>query len=582
MITRIIKACVGLSVCLLSSQGFAQNVTSQLRFDTDLKSYQIGTTNVATVKAPTIKLPPSIKWLEKQPTPELRNQGLKNIYESTYNSLKFFNGIKPLGGADGGGGSALICERNGHYTVELLDLWEARANRVPVDFGPGKAFNEKIDYVLNRLAKISPTRAHVYKAMLNDLLNNDTLWVSNAEMPIVNDTKLTIYPKGCLLAQAAVQNPIENRYLPNNKTYIINTDLLSLINDDSIAALFLHEIFYREARFSDIQNSLFVRSLVGLLAGPAVERYNLRKLNKLYENNGVRCLESLDFPVMFQVGKSDKNYSSCSYMEYVDKAQGEFKKRFFNFTPDPSSGIHSSVQASLTYEGRSLLFDRGDYYNFSDYLTAWLTVFLDGRLNYRLQDENGSSINLPIVLERGGFQFFTDSNPPTDSIRNEIAKRKSDWLQGRFFEKIKSLRYGYSSDPAFISPSMIIMGKSIRIDTPLLKFNSKCEESDEDCSINLIIAVSEKTEVIRLIDNSDTSKEYSNAHSSFLVYVGKNAKIATKNGWIRTSSIHIKDGKILRVSVRDSAPEKGPSDTKQIFYNLETQELEDSSSETFE
>lgn len=230
-----------------------------------------------------------------------KSKALEEIYGSTIENLKSPDRVQKVGGGDLGGGNILICQTGLYtYSARLLDLYEAEVKGLNIDFGSGSTFIEKLDYVFDRLDKVSPGRAGVYRAMARNLLNQDTQWVQNTFMPLIDDVKAVKIPKGCLLVLAAYQRPINQERLPNVKTYFIDRDMFALLSEESKAALILHEVLYREARYGGAMNSDFVRSLVGVLVSDKILEYDAVKLNTFYKKNVSMaiCFESRILPVL--------------------------------------------------------------------------------------------------------------------------------------------------------------------------------------------------------------------------------------------------------------------------------------------
>ncbi len=235
-----------------------------------------------------------------------RQTGLEEILEGTKEQFKNPR-LQKFGGMDGGGGNALICEKNGNKTTRLLDLYEADQSDLKSEMGPG-TFEDKLQFVFKRLAKIVPIHSAHYAALARDLLTKDTQWVENTTMPTIDDIKLATLPRGCTLVQVAIQRPIEQKNIPNARTYIIDKDIFNLLDEDSKAALVIHEVLYRTARYSKREDSVFTRYLTALVLSTSISEYTKTSYDELLQKNSIMCNEHDYLPALV---------SSNRYMDYI-------------------------------------------------------------------------------------------------------------------------------------------------------------------------------------------------------------------------------------------------------------------------
>jgi hypothetical protein len=296
---NLIKPVIASALCLSAIQVQAQSVTGA----PTQTSEQANSITYSTLNA-------NKPWLKSEYLQASQDESLKKLFENTLAQLKSPDRVQK-GGGDLGGGNALVCNQGGKMSTELLDLHEAEKNGVEIDFGPGKTFQEKLDYVFDRLAKVSPVRAETYRSMSKEILTTATIWAKNTNMPLIDDVKVSNIPQGCLLVLSAYQRPVEQKNLPNAKTYTINADMFAMLNEDSKAALILHEVLYREARFSGKKDSDFARDMVATIASNEILDMTLLELNKIYSNNGLACLENQSF-LIFEANRTDG--MSCGFM----------------------------------------------------------------------------------------------------------------------------------------------------------------------------------------------------------------------------------------------------------------------------
>lgn len=500
MKTRALKLLATTLICSLTAQVHAQNVTA-----TKLSQYETTLFQESLKQA----VQKSARLWEKSSYLHIdRNSGLESIFKKTADFLKSPNRVQKTGGLDGGGGNSLLCEKDGKYSIDLLDLDEAVALNVPLDFGPGETFPEKLDYIFKRLSKISPLRAHVYQTMAKRILTQDTQWVENTAMPVIDDIKLATIRRGCLLVQTAVQRPIEQRFLPNAKPYIIDKDVFNLLDENSKAMLILHEVLYREARFSLVTDSIFVRNLAGVLSSTQISDMSLANLNALMAKNGVKCVEDIKNSILIGpvVTMGQDSYSqSCNHAENVKLK------------------INAQLEAN--------------YVNHYDYVSDNSTL----KLNLK-----GDA--LPVVLNT------SEANIPFNGILTYIyssVPKKKDMLPSNMDIQISLLssqvtlnnRFGRLNDKKFNSldeifnlvfkstSSFRINAKKINFNIPNLKLIPSCKKQEEDCEETIVL----NNEWLEAPDQN------------LLVYIGLDKNIPTENGWLKANKIMMEGSKIKTV-----------------------------------
>lgn len=506
------KLALGSVICLATQQGLAQNVTAKAEGQSASGAASaMSQTEMGTIRSLKNIFANQIKPWEK---PDPRNPAkpdLKSVYDRTFNYLKSPRPQRMSGGSDmGGGGNSLICEENGKHEAKLLDIFEAEELGIEIDFGPGKSFQEKIDYTLDRLAKISPIRAQVYREMAYRLLTRDTQWVQNSRMPVIDDVKLTTFPQGCLLVQTAVQRPIEQENLPNAKTYIIDRDMFNLLDEESKAGLVLHEVLYREARYSKVNNSDFTRDLVGLIASPNILRYNLAKLNELYEKNRVTCLESPFLKSHFAL----KANSSCNFRKEI--------KSYFKGTIQTPEVM--GLDATLLINGRmspitTSVESKGFGFNINGTTQIYNKV-------YSNESKDNWVIRTPTLKVNEGSIVF--------------AKSEYDVKASEFLDYISNILKGWDETKGWYSqwykPSIQVIGDSIQGQSSLLKINLK----NDDYIVKAAVII------------EDNCLSRGMGDGAIEAYIGDRG-IKTNNGWIEVGKVCFKDDKIVAAYAKDLA-----------------------------
>lgn len=163
--------------------------------------------------------------------------------------------------------------------VELLDLFEAREFR-KLTLGLGDVsedYNIKIDRVLTQLAKIAPYRAQLYRTVYNRFMD-ESVFVANIDLVYIPDSQYKGLPPNCDLKQAVIQQAPE---FFGDKRYTISLDLWNQLDNNSKAALVLHEVIYNEGIALGQDNSKSVRYLISYLTSSGFSSMSQNYLNQL-------------------------------------------------------------------------------------------------------------------------------------------------------------------------------------------------------------------------------------------------------------------------------------------------------------
>ena len=177
----------------------------------------------------------------------------------------------------GNGGDVLNCPNE----TTLLDFYEGTLgdNPIKIDLGPESlSLEEKVDFYINKLKRVSPVRAKRYKAEADTFIS-DTFFVSGAELTDIPDSHHLLKPKGCDFLQIAIRPPKAARL--NGKQYIVSQDLWDLLSKDHKVGLIFHEIIYKEAVVFGHKNSIETRKLNRLIASKAFASVTKKELDDL-------------------------------------------------------------------------------------------------------------------------------------------------------------------------------------------------------------------------------------------------------------------------------------------------------------
>ncbi len=450
MKSTALKSFAALLACTLTTQAQPKNVLAELMSQSETKpsiiSLEVEKTLVGAKKP----------WETSKYFSTNMQNSLQELLKVTKEQIKNPRAQK-IGGLDGGGGHAQICEEKNGLTIEVLDLAEAADEGLQIDMGSGN-YVQKLEYVFKRLAKIAPTYASYLASMANDLLTTDTQWVQNSAMPSVEDAKVLALKRNCTIVQVAIQRPISQKDVPNAKTYVIDKDFFSLLDDNSKAALILHEVLYRSARFSDQDDSVFARKLTAIIASEQITKHTLRTFNKMLTKNDITCLEDERLPIMYNTERS----SACSYISYSSINMSAKKPDSWqHLTQDkPWQALnYSSLNGQLEYLGHYRLnklmtntdeLDLDDEINdfmdipfpATDDLSIAPTVFrVKGELNFF-----PFTTNIHVILKNG----FVFVSPTESALGNSTVVAYGD-------VSIKSMRIVYASKNSHNSISTTIL-----------------------------------------------------------------------------------------------------------------------------
>lgn len=193
---------------------------------------------------------------------------MKTIWIFLLFSLTANAGVRDVGN----GGELIVCHgSSGNQTYEVFDHFEARVLRqLPIDLGPASAtFQEKIQFVLNRLSKREPGRAALYSGWASDLLAH-AQWTKQT-LDATSDVDPNILPNGCELAQIAIQD--SETYSNVGPRVTLNKTLWNHLDSDNQATLILHEVIFHDVQSRtefQVQSAAPVRLFNEYLISPKI------------------------------------------------------------------------------------------------------------------------------------------------------------------------------------------------------------------------------------------------------------------------------------------------------------------------
>jgi hypothetical protein len=235
------------------------------------------------------------------------------VHGCTLLVLLFAGSAFAKGGEVGNGGDVFQCQNT---KSTLVDIYEADAQRgIKLDLGPPRlALFSKIDMALKRLARLSPIRAKMYSDQAHNFFNDASL-IPGAQLTPIQDVYNWVTPDGCVLRQIAVQIVPQ---FPQDKRYLVDKDLWDTLDDDSKAALILHEVIYREAISLGFTNSISVRYFNSLIFS--------HELDQATPETFVQTLYSLPFR-NYEVGGNQFDIGALP-------TDGSMTTGLFTYSPD--------------------------------------------------------------------------------------------------------------------------------------------------------------------------------------------------------------------------------------------------------
>jgi hypothetical protein len=180
--------------------------------------------------------------------------------------------LAQTGSPVGNGGDATLCDvAPGKSEASLFDYFEARLQNPGflLEMGTASGVPEKINHVLNRLAKVSPQRAARYRAFIDSISTEEHF--IDTDLVVINDVHNYLMPKNCRLVQLAVH--LKPEFDPYRRKVLIDRRVYGQLDDSGKAGLFLHEAIYNELiSYGDQEDSAGVRLLNAVLgAAPSLE-----------------------------------------------------------------------------------------------------------------------------------------------------------------------------------------------------------------------------------------------------------------------------------------------------------------------
>jgi hypothetical protein len=308
-------------------------------------------------------------------------------------------------------GDVVTCKARGRTpdTIELLDIFQTRPRptRAPTTVlgAPNLSVEKKIAMALMRLEKVSPLRVQVYREEISQFWTEAEL-IPNVVLKDTPDTSGTVLASGCEIQQIASQRvPADSQ----EKRYSISKNLWSQLDNDSKAALIIHQVMFREALEYGIRSSRSTRTLNATLltnqipAGSLVRFFDFLTKAGFKQSDVVGCRAWID----------DHGFSVFS--------DGSIQRIFL--ADDCALGGTPNLQAAAAADTPMLLYQRGYLKSFTPLVpyTTYDTGFT------RVKALGGE--NCPVTLHPNRqletFCIATDATFPLPNNQSKKVKKNS-------------------------------------------------------------------------------------------------------------------------------------------------------------
>ena len=414
----------------------------------------------------------------------------------------------------GNGGGAIWCERYDNeqkkliHSAELLDLFEARALRsLESDLGDkNEDYKIKVGSVLKNLSRVAPIRSRKYQDLYK-AFDSEQVMVSDVDMTYIPDALNSVIPSGCSMRQVVIQKVPE---FPGDKRYTINKNIWDLLDNNSKAALVIHEILYNEGIELGFENSKGVRFLTGIITSTKLKTLNEQKFGELVRAAGYKATDRLG-----------------TMVEQYEHGPGSF-----GFNEDQSSYFAAYRPRSIKF--RNFIFGHGFLLQVNNFkvITAQAVSHFK---NQGIEATSDSGFNL---------RFAPTGKLDTIEISNgkQIQMKFASWMISG--EGI-AIKFDENEKPVKIS------GRNIQTTNPSLKYKSAILELHNDgIEPNGVIlqgSLAEDTELMTPQGPLTFTSNVSNGHTAAVLFdpTGKiviegcllaNQKVKTKEGYVVTEN----------------------------------------------
>lgn len=288
-----------------------------------------------------------------------------------------FFGLKSVAGGGhvvGNGGYVLECESNGITKWFSYDLEEGIIlNQLMPKYSSFKSYKEKANDVINRISKINPFRAKLYKQWLLTFETESQFLKTDMDLVNIPDISVGVVPRNCSLRQAIVQ--ISSPGI-NEPRYLINSTIWNQLDENQKAALVIHELIYREAISEENrhQNSVQVRKLNQWLHSGKLENMTVQNYIELIHQLQFAQVDAHQIPILLFAFKA-KSDERIEYPVHFWNSQSVKSAQVYFVSDLKFPGIQVKYKCPANVYQLTTMEGRVEFYTSNKVKTLSMPVF---------------------------------------------------------------------------------------------------------------------------------------------------------------------------------------------------------------
>lgn len=215
----------------------------------------------------------------------------------------------------GAGGSGVLCGATPTSAAyfETMDVYEARKRNMPPELGAKDLpVTDKIEIALKRLAVFSPLRADRYRKRVAEI-REKALYFTRGYLPHIGDDDPANLEEGCKIVQIATRR---KPLFPNDPEFLFDQRLLSQLDNDNQAVLYLHEAAYEEASTQfHHATSRFTRGVISLFFSTHIEKMTRRSFIEFLAKAEFHSTDFAGLEIPTQIADADSTRAGTTRME---------------------------------------------------------------------------------------------------------------------------------------------------------------------------------------------------------------------------------------------------------------------------
>lgn len=234
------------------------------------------------------------------------------------------------------GGDVIVCPQS----TEALAFYEARTHsQLKIDLDGRATAGEIIEFVLNRLGKVSPLRVDRYRRQAQTFFD-EALVLEDSDFEDGNDWDHTDSPIGCKVEKVVWQRIPR---LPGEKRYLIHGTRWKSLDPKTQAGVILSEISYREVLEYGHTNSIASRVFVGFVSSKDFEGTTDFQLMEILKKLRFDFTDLQGLWVFIQNNQSVSNefFPGGQLKTALVSTENELTYRGYRFKPGFDSGVSS-------------------------------------------------------------------------------------------------------------------------------------------------------------------------------------------------------------------------------------------------